>query len=206
LLLLGLSLLAVLQHAGAEQSRNKPGAAAASVPQDAARAIFAGMEPPFDKLDGVHSTTSGYIGGESDNPTYRDVAAGITGHTEAVEVVYDPDKVSYQKLLDVFWVNIDPTQADRQFCDRGSQYRPGIFPVDGAQRKAAEASRDALSRNKPFDGPIRVEITDASRFYAAEEYHQDYYQKNPLRYKLYRTGCRRDARLKELWGERAGTD
>ena len=210
-LLVGLSLFALQQNAGAEQSGKKTSGQAAEVPPGAARAIFAGgcfwcMEPPFDKLDGVYSTTSGYTGGKSDNPTYREVTAGTTGHTEAVEVVYDPNKVSYEKLLDVFWVNIDPTQSDRQFCDRGSQYRPGIFPVDSAQRQAAETSRDALSKNKPFKGPIRVEITDASRFYAAEEYHQDYYQKNPLRYKLYRTGCRRDARLKELWGDRATTD
>ena len=172
------------------------------------RAIFAGgcfwcMEQPFDELDGVQSTQSGYIGGEEENPTYREVAAGRTGHTEAVEVVYDPAKVSYDKLLEVFWVNIDPTVKDRQFCDRGSQYRSGIFPVDEAQQKAAVASRDALSKNKPFAEPIVTEITPATTFYPAEVYHQDYYLKNPLRYSYYRYGCGRDDRLKQLWGDAA---
>ncbi len=174
-----------------------------------ARAIFAGgcfwcMEGPFDKLDGVISTTSGYIGGHKKDPTYKEVSAGITGHTEAVEVVYEPAKVSYEKLLDVFWHNIDPTVKDRQFCDSGSQYRSGIFVADDAQKKAADASKAALDKSKPFKAAIVTEITAASTFYAAEDYHQDYYLKNPVRYRFYRQGCGRDARLKELWGDKAG--
>jgi peptide-methionine (S)-S-oxide reductase len=172
-------------------------------------ATFAGgcfwcMEPPFDKLDGVLSTTSGYIGGTVARPTYEQVSSGRTGHTEAVQVAYDPSRVTYEKLLDVFWHNIDPTVRDRQFCDIGSQYRSGIFVHDAEQRRLAEASKAALEKNKPFKAPIVTEVTDAMTFYPAEDYHQDYYQKNPIRYRYYRTGCGRDARLKELWGERAG--
>ena len=168
-------------------------------------ATFAGgcfwcMEPPFDKLDGVHSTTSGYIGGHVDNPSYRQVVAGDTGHTEAVQVVYDPSKINYQQLLEVFWRNIDPTTADRQFCDIGDQYRTGIFYHDEAQRSAAENSKRALQADKPFPEPVVTEVTAASTFYPAEDYHQDYYMKNPIRYKFYRLSCGRDARLEELWG------
>ncbi|MFK7962517.1 MAG: peptide-methionine (S)-S-oxide reductase MsrA [Burkholderiaceae bacterium] len=171
-------------------------------------AIFAGgcfwcMEKPFDKLDGVRSTISGYIGGHTENPDYRSTSSGNTGHTEAVEVIYDPAKVSYEKLLEVFWVNIDPTVKNRQFCDRGSQYRSGIFPHDDAQKAAAEKSRDELAKNKPFEGDIVTEITPATTFYPAEVYHQDYYLKNPVRYSFYRSGCGRDARLQELWGDAA---
>lgn len=175
-------------------------------PAKPARAIFAGgcfwcMEPPYDKLPGVISTTSGYIGGTTKNPTYEQIGTGRTGHTEAVLVEYDPAKVTYEKLLEVFWVNIDPTVKNAQFCDHGTQYRSGIFYLDEAQRKAAEASRATLDKTKPFKQPIVTEITKASEFYRAEEYHQDYYLKNPVRYKLYRNGCGRDARLKELWGK-----
>lgn len=171
-----------------------------------AKATFAGgcfwcMEPPFDKLDGVISTTSGYIGGQKKDPTYQEVSAGNTGHTEAVEIVYDPAKVSYDKLLDVFWHNIDPTVANRQFCDHGSQYRSGIFYHDATQKQLAEASKKTLDTSKPFKEPIVTEITAASTFYPAEDYHQDYYQKNPVRYKFYRYNCGRDKRLQELWGE-----
>ena len=171
-----------------------------------AKAIFAGgcfwcMEHPFDVLPGVVSTTSGYIGGQKKNPTYEEVSSGRTGHTEAVQVVYDPKKVTYEKLLDVFWHNIDPTVKDAQFCDHGSQYRSGIFYVDDEQRRLAEASKAALDRNKPFSGAIVTEITRAAEFYPAEEYHQDFYIKNPLRYKYYRSGCGRDNRLKQLWGK-----
>ncbi len=173
------------------------------------KATFAGgcfwcMEPPYDNLPGVLSTTSGYIGGRTANPTYREVSAGTTGHTEAVQVVYDPGKVSYEKLLEVFWVNIDPTVRDRQFCDGGSQYRTGIFYHSEAQRKAAQASKDALAKSKPFAAPIVITVEMAGTFYAAEDYHQDYYVKNPVRYKFYRNGCGRDARLRELWGDKAG--
>jgi len=173
-----------------------------------AKATFAGgcfwcMEGPFDKLDGVISTTSGYIGGKVKNPTYEAVSAGITGHTEAVEVVYDPKKVSYEKLLYVFWRNIDPTTKNRQFCDAGTQYRSGIFTHDGAQKLAADASKIALEKGKLFKGNIETEITVATTFYRAEDYHQDYYQKNPIRYAYYRNGCGRDQRLKQLWGVEA---
>ena len=172
-------------------------------------ATFAGgcfwcMEPPYDKLPGVLSTTSGYMGGAKKNPTYEEVSGGATGHTEVVQVLYDPSKVSYEKLLDVFWVNIDPTVKDRQFCDAGSQYRTAIFVGSPEQRKAAEASKAALEQSKPFKGAIVTPVVDAGEFWPAEDYHQDYYQKNPVRYSYYRTGCGRDARLKQLWGERAG--
>ena len=170
------------------------------------KATFAGgcfwcMEAPFDKLPGVISTISGYIGGTVKNPTYEQVSTGRTGHTEAVQVEYDPTKVSYEKLLATFWANIDPTVKNAQFCDHGSQYRSGIFYHDDAQRKAEEASKTTLDRTKPFREPIVTEITKASEFYRAEEYHQNYYINNPVRYKLYRNGCGRDARLKELWGK-----
>jgi peptide-methionine (S)-S-oxide reductase len=173
-----------------------------------ATAIFAGgcfwcMEPPFDKLPGVVSTTSGYIGGRTKNPTYEQVSAGTTGHTEAVQIVYDPAKVSYQKLLEVFWRNIDPTTPNAQFCDHGSQYRSGIFYLGEEQQRLASASRQTLERSKPFREPIVTEITAATTFYAAEDYHQDYYKKNPLRYKFYRANCGRDNRLEQLWGKPA---
>jgi peptide-methionine (S)-S-oxide reductase len=180
-------------------------AAAPASAGEPAVATFAGgcfwcMEPPFDKLDGVLSTTSGYTGGEVENPSYKQVSAGGTGHAEAIQVRYDPDRISYDELLEVFWRNIDPTVVDRQFCDRGSQYRSAIFVHDAAQREAAESSKAALEANKPFDGPVVTEIVDAGPFYEAETYHQDYYTKNPLRYKYYRFSCGRDQRLEELWG------
>ena len=172
-------------------------------------ATFAGgcfwcMEPPYDKVPGVISTTSGYMGGKKRYPTYEEVSAGFTGHTEVVQVAYDPSKVTYEQLLDVFWRNIDPTVKDKQFCDEGSQYRTAIFVHDDAQLKAAEASKAALDRTKPFKEPIVTPIQLAGEFWAAEDYHQDYYIKNPVRYSYYRTGCGRDARLKQLWGAAAG--
>lgn len=168
-------------------------------------AIFAGgcfwcMEPPFDKLDGVISTTSGYTGGHVKNPTYPQVSAGSTGHTEVVQIVFNPEKVSYEKLLSVFWKNIDPTSANGQFCDRGTQYRPEIFYLGEQQKQAANQSLEALKKNKPFKEPIVVNITKASTFYPAEGYHQDYYITHALRYKFYRYSCGRDNRLEELWG------
>ncbi len=174
--------------------------------QERARATFAGgcfwcMEPPFDKLDGVISTTSGYTGGRTENPTYEQVSAGRTGHAEAVEVVYDPRKVTYAQLLEVFWRNIDPLTADAQFCDVGSQYRSAIFTHDETQRRLAEESRAAVARR--LQKPVVTEIAPASRFWPAEEYHQDFYKKSPVRYHSYRIGCGRDARLKELWGDAA---
>jgi len=185
---------------------------AADKPADSAglaKATFAGgcfwcMEPPYDKLDGVVSTTSGYTGGQKANPTYREVSAGVTGHTEAVQVVYDPKKVSYEKLLDVFWRNVDPTDSGGQFCDRGGQYRTGIFYHDEEQQRLAQASKAALEKSKPFKQPIVTPLVAATEFYPAEDYHQDYYMKNPIRYKFYRGGCGRDKRLEELWGKQAG--
>lgn len=171
------------------------------------RAVFAGgcfwcMEAPFDKLEGVIATTSGYIGGTVPNPSYGQVSSGRTGHTEAVEVVYDPDQVSYEQLLDTFWRNIDPLDAGGQFCDRGSQYRSAVFVGTEAEQQAALASRDRIQAR--FEQSIATEVVDDSPFYAAEDYHQDYYLKNPIRYQLYRFGCGRDARLNALWGSEAG--
>ena len=182
---------------------------AATTPEQTARAIFAGgcfwcMEPPFDELPGVLTTTSGYVGGRERSPTYEQVAAGETGHAEAVLVEYDPTRIDYATLLDVFWRNVDPLTRDRQFCDGGRQYRTGIFVLDDAQHAAAKASLTALESSGRFDTPIVTEITRAGRFWPAEHYHQDYYLKNPIRYRYYRTGCGRDARLRELWGEEAG--
>jgi len=162
------------------------------------------MEAPFDQLPGVISVIPGYIGGQKKNPTYREVSAGGTGHAEAVQIVYDPAIISYDKLLAVFWHNIDPTVKDRQFCDSGDQYRSAIFYNTEAQRHAALQSKADLEKNKPFMEPIVTEVTRAGEFYPAEEYHQHYYKKNPLRYSYYRKGCGRDQRLKELWGSAAG--
>ncbi len=167
-------------------------------------ATFAGgcfwcMEPPFDKLEGVISTTSGYTGGHKKNPTYEEVSSGGTGHAESVRVAYDPAKIDYQKLLEVFWHNIDPTTPNRQFCDRGSQYRSAIFYHNEEQKLLALESKKAVE--KLFKEPIVTEILPAPEFYVAEDYHQDFYKKNPIRYKSYRFGCGRDQRLKQLWGE-----
>ena len=169
-----------------------------------ATATFAGgcfwcMQPPFDHLPGVISTTAGYTGGHTVNPTYEEVSAGGTGHAEAVEVVYDPARISYARLLEVFWRNVDPLAANRQFCDVGNQYRSAIFYHDAAQKGLAEASKAQLERSRGWR--IVTGIVPAGPFYRAEEYHQNYYKKNPLRYKFYRAGCRRDQRLQELWGD-----
>jgi peptide-methionine (S)-S-oxide reductase len=161
------------------------------------------MEPPFESLPGVVSVTSGYTGGNRKNPTYEEVSSGGTGHTEAVEIVYDPTKVTYPQLLDVFWVNIDPTVRDRQFCDIGEQYRTGIFVHDDEQRRLAEESKRKVEQTKTFKEPVVTEIVPAGPFYVAEEYHQDYYKKNPVRYRFYRYNCGRDNRLKKLWGDAA---
>ena len=171
-------------------------------------AVFGGgcfwcMEPPFDVLPGVRSTTSGYTGGTVPNPTYEQVSAGGTGHVEVVRVIYEPSRVSYARLLDVFWRNVDPLTANRQFCDGGDQYRSAIFALDPAQRRAADSSKAALARSGRWDEPIVTEVADAAPFYEAEAYHQDYYEKNPLRYKFYRASCGRDARLREVWGDDA---
>ena len=175
---------------------------------ETAVATFAGgcfwcMEPPYDKLEGVISTTSGYAGGHTANPTYLAVSGGRTGHTEAVQIVFDPTVVSYDALLEVFWRNIDPTTPNRQFCDRGSQYRSAIFYHDAQQQAAITRSLESVYQNKPFEDEIVTEVVPITEFYVAEDYHQDYYVKNPVRYKLYRYNCGRERRLKELWGDNA---
>jgi peptide-methionine (S)-S-oxide reductase len=159
------------------------------------------VEPPYDKTEGVVSTTSGYTGGKVAGATYRQVGMGGTGHAEAVRVVYDPAKVGYDKLLEVYWKNVDPLDAKGQFCDKGEPYRPVIFVHDEEQRRLAEASKAALAASGRFKQPIVVAIEPASDFWIAEDYHQDYYLKNPAKYAYYRWGCGRDARLEELWGK-----
>lgn len=171
------------------------------------KATFAGgcfwcVEEAFDKVKGVVATTSGYTGGQQPDPSYEEVSAGRTGHAESVEVLYDPQIVGYETLLQTFWHNIDPTTPDRQFCDRGHQYRSAIFYHTETQRRLAEASKQALVHSKPFKQPIVTEIVPASPFYPAEEYHQNFYQKNPIRYKFYKFNCGRAQRLEELWGKK----
>jgi peptide-methionine (S)-S-oxide reductase len=194
--------LAVIAFSGAAHAQT----------QSTATAIFAGgcfwcMEPPYDKVDGVVSTISGYSGGKTDNPTYEQISTGDTGHYEVVRVEYDPAKVSYQKLLDIFWRNIDPFDDQGQFCDTGPQYRAAIFYSNDEEKRLAEASKTMLETSGRFKEQIKTEILPAKTFYAAEDYHQDFYLKNPLKYKFYRFNCRRDARLDEVWGanrEQAG--
>ena len=171
-----------------------------------AKAVFAGgcfwcMEEVFEKVEGVVSVTSGYMGGQKTNPTYEEVSAGGTGHAESVEVVYDPAKVSYQKLLDHFWKNVDPLTPNAQFCDHGTQYRAAIFYGNDEEKRQAEASRQAVEQSKRFTEPIVTQIMMAAKFYAAEEYHQDFYKKNPARYKFYKYTCGRAQRLEQLWGK-----
>jgi peptide-methionine (S)-S-oxide reductase len=173
------------------------------------KATFAGgcfwcMVQPFESLKGVISVTSGYTGGHKVNPSYEEVSAGGTGHAESVQILYDPAVISYQQLLDVFWRNIDPTVSNRQFCDVGNQYRSAIFFHTPKQEQLAKASKIALEKSRALNKPVVTEITAASAFYPAEDYHQGYYKKNPLRYKYYRNGCGRDKRLKELWGDHSG--
>jgi peptide-methionine (S)-S-oxide reductase len=198
-LLMAAATMAVLVSAAAQTTATSP------APAGLAKATFAGgcfwcVEADFDKVPGVKSTTSGYTGGKVANPSYEQVSAKSTGHAEAVEVVYDPKVVSYEQLVEYFWHTIDPTTKDRQFCDAGTPYRTGIFAQDAQQLAAAQASLAKLDKSKPFKEPVVTEITLAGAFYAAEDYHQDYYKKNPVRYKYYRNGCGRDERLKQLWG------
>ncbi|WP_092827028.1 peptide-methionine (S)-S-oxide reductase MsrA [Vreelandella subterranea] len=172
-----------------------------------AEAIFAGgcfwcMEPPYDRQPGVTATISGYTGGELENPTYDDVSSGDTDHIEVVRVEYDADQISYEQLLDIYWRNIDPFAVGRQFCDVGDHYRSAIFYQNDEQRELAEASKEAMDER--FDETITTEILPADTFWAAEEYHQNYYEKNPVRYKFYRFSCGRDGRLEEVWGDEAG--
>jgi peptide-methionine (S)-S-oxide reductase len=183
-------------------------AARAADPAPAATAIatFAGgcfwcMEPPYDALDGVLETISGYTGGQLERPSYEQVSAGGTGHYEAVQIRFDPQRVSYEKLLEVFWRNVDPTDAGGQFCDRGDQYRSAIFVHDDAQRAAADASLRAHEASGRFPAPLATRILPAATFWPAEAYHQDYYRENPIRYRFYRKSCGRDARLEKVWGK-----
>jgi len=185
-----------------------PARAAAPPPANLARATFAAgcfwcVEPPFDKLPGVVSTTSGYAGGRVKNPTYEQVSSGSTGHAEVVQVAFDPSRVSYERLLEVYWRNVDPTDAGGQFCDRGSQYRSAIFYEGEAQKRAALESKRALAASGRLKKPIVTEIAPLEAFYPAEDYHQDFCRKSPLRYNTYRAGCGRDRRLKDLWGDEA---
>lgn len=173
---------------------------------DSAVAVFAGgcfwcSEADFDKLPGVLQTTSGYIGGSIENPTYEEVSSGRSGHFEAVQVRFDPRQTSYAKLLEAFWPSIDPLNGNGQFCDNGPQYRSAIFYLNAEQQRLAEASKNALAASGRFQQPIATQILAATTFYAAEDYHQDYHTKNPLRYSYYRHGCGRDQRLQELWGK-----
>ena len=200
-MLLSVATLA-LAACNSPASADKPAALAAT--SGAATAIFAGgcfwcSESDFEKLPGVISAESGYTAGQTANPNYEQVSAGGTGHTEAVRVVYDPAKVSYPQLLEYFWHSIDPTVKDRQFCDVGTQYRSGIYFQNESERKAAEESRGALLKTGKIK-QVHTEIQPAKAFYPAEEYHQDYYKKNPVRYAYYRKSCGRDARLEQIWG------
>lgn len=179
---------------------------AAAAPSRAV-ATFAGgcfwcVEAVFDGVPGVISTTSGYIGGSPRNPTYEQVSAGGTGHAESVQVTYDPAKITYRKLLDLFWRNVDPLTANAQFCDVGSQYRAAIFYHTSEQKRLAEASKAAIEASHRFDRPIVTQIVPASAFYRAEEYHQNYHEKNPVRYRFYKYNCGRERRLRELWTQK----
>jgi peptide-methionine (S)-S-oxide reductase len=191
----------------AQAAKPAPAPAKKEVPK-LATATFAGgcfwcMEPPYDKVQGVISTTSGYMGGTKLNPTYEEVSTGTTGHAEVVQVVYDSSKISYAQLLHIFWRNVDPLTPNAQFCDHGPQYRSAIFFHDAEQKRLAEETKRQLESSGRFKAAIVTEIVPAATFYAAEDYHQDYYQKNPVRYRYYRFGCGRDARLQQLWGEEA---
>jgi peptide-methionine (S)-S-oxide reductase len=176
-------------------------AAAATAKATFAGGCFSCMEEVYEKVPGVIAAVSGYMGGKTKNPSYESISTGATGHAEVVQVEYDPSKVTYARLLEVFWRNIDPTQPNGQFCDHGSQYRSAIFVHDAEQKKLADASKAVVEKTKPFRGDIVTQIVPAAEFYVGEEYHQDYYKKNPVRYKLYKTGCGRDARLQALWGD-----
>jgi peptide-methionine (S)-S-oxide reductase len=174
--------------------------------QQVAKATFAGgcfwcTEEAFEKVPGVVSVVSGYMGGKTKNPSYEQVSSGTSGHTEVVQVTYDPAKVGYDKLLETFWLNHDPTTKDRQFCDSGSQYRPEIFFHSEEQKRLADASKAKWEKDKPFRQAIITPVTAASEFWPAEDYHQDYYKKNPVKYKFYVTGCGRYDRLDQLWGK-----
>ncbi|MGH7547884.1 MAG: peptide-methionine (R)-S-oxide reductase MsrB [Gemmatimonadales bacterium] len=199
------TVLALLLVVGQARAQARPRAGDGAPAPATAKATFAGgcfwsVELAFDALDGVISATSGYAGGRVKNPTYEQVSSGRTGHAEAVEIAYDPRRVSYEKLLDVFWHHIDPVTPNAQFCDHGPQYRTAIFFHDSTQRRLAEESKRGLEASGRFKQPIVTTILMAGEFSPAEEYHQDYARRNPVRYKLYRVGCGRDRRLREIWG------
>lgn len=201
-------LLLACQNSEQAEQNPAPTPLTSAQTENLVTATFAGgcfwcMEAPFDVLPGVVSTTSGYTGGFKKNPSYDEVSAGTTGHAEAVQITYDSTQISYAQLLQVFWRNIDPLASNRQFCDSGSQYRSAIFYHNAEQQRLAVASKQQLENSGRFEQPIVTEIVAAAEFYPAEEYHQDFYKKNPLRYKAYRAGCGRDRRLQELWGETA---
>ncbi len=200
ILLLLLPMAAMADDRSNNMSNNKENLAKATL----AGGCFWCMEPPFDKLNGVVATISGYTGGHKNNPTYQEVSSGTTGHTEALQVTYDPQKISYPQLLEVFWRNINPVDSDGQFVDRGSQYRPAIFYHDEEQKQLAEESRNKLETSGRFKSQITTEIVPLDTFYPAEDYHQDYYQKSPVRYKFYRYNSGRDQFLKKVWGDEKG--
>jgi len=170
-------------------------------------AILAGgcfwcIESDYEKLKGVRAAVSGYIGGHVKNPTYKQVSSGRSGHIESVKITYDPEVISYSKILDYFWRHIDPTRNDGQFCDNGNQYRPAIFYLNQKQKELAMQSTEKTRKTKPFKAPLKVELIKATEFYPAENYHQDYYKKNPIRYRFYRYRCGRDSRVEALWGKK----
>jgi peptide-methionine (S)-S-oxide reductase len=208
--LIALDLSVLMLTAALVFAQTTPGPTEAAKPGEAPLAVatFAGgcfwcMEPPFDAIDGVVSTVSGFMGGKTKSPTYHQVTAGGTGHIEVVHITYDPNKVSYGRLLEVYWRNVDPYDAGGQFCDRGESYTTAIFTHTEEQKKLAEESKAELVRSGPFKQPIVTVVRDAGPFTAAEAYHQDYYIKNPLRYKYYRYSCGRDQRLEAIWGKKA---
>ena len=203
-LLVGMFLGVAAIGMAAAQTASPPAAAGQRAVATFAGGCFWCVEADFDKVKGVISTTSGYIGGHTPNPTYTQVSGGRTGHAEAVEIVYDPTVVSYEKLLRHFWRNIDPLAKDRQFCDAGSEYRSAIFTHNDEQRRLAEASKKEIEQSGRFKSPIQTQIVQAPQFYKAEDYHQDYYLKNATKYKFYRFNCGRDRRLEELWGTDRG--
>ena len=196
--ILSVAIVLVLTFCGQVESATSPAPSTTKGVATFAGGCFWCMEPPFERLPGVISVTSGYTGGSQRNPSYEQVSAGGTGHAESVEVRFDPAKISYQRLLEVYWQNVDPLTPNAQFCDHGDQYRTAIFYHDEEQRQLAEASLREVQ--KRFRQPVVTQIVPASQFYPAEGYHQDYYKKNPIRYKFYRYNCGRDARLEELWG------
>jgi peptide-methionine (S)-S-oxide reductase len=201
------SLLVACGQSSAQAPKTSIDSGTSEIPADTSVAVFAGgcfwcTESDFDKVPGVVETTSGYIGGNVDNPTYEQVSAGTTGHIEAVQVRYDPSKTSYAKLLETYWPTIDPITANAQFCDHGPQYRSAIFYANAEEQAQAEASKAALQASGRFKRDIVTELLPMTTFYPAEDYHQDYYQRNPLRYTYYRNGCGRDARLEKLWGKK----